>query len=121
MMLHCNALQVQICERNHQPSDDVMSGFRIHYLCGAFCLQVVVSLVALSHDGSMMSTVETRLAEDGVGGLVCLKFWVSETQKKDFKLSTIVYEPHRFVFSSLCSKIVLIVCFVNVSISCWLL
>uniref|UniRef100_A0A803MP60 WD repeat-containing protein 75 second beta-propeller domain-containing protein n=1 Tax=Chenopodium quinoa TaxID=63459 RepID=A0A803MP60_CHEQI len=57
--------------------------------------EVVVSFVALSHDGSLMSTVETRLAEDGVGGLVCLKFWEAETQKKDYKLSTIVYEPHR--------------------------
>lgn len=72
--------EVQICERNHQPSDDIM---------------VVVNLVALSHDGSLMSTVETRLAEDGVGGLVCLKFWASDSQKKDLKLSTIVYEPHR--------------------------
>ncbi|KNA25055.1 hypothetical protein SOVF_009790 [Spinacia oleracea] len=72
--------EVQVCERNHQPSDDIM---------------VVVSLVALSHDGSLMSTVESRLAEDGVGALVCLKIWASETQKKDFKLSTIVYEPHR--------------------------
>ncbi|XP_074272497.1 uncharacterized protein LOC141596286 [Silene latifolia] len=72
--------EVQICERNHQPSDDIT---------------VVVSLVALSVDGSMMSTVETRLPEEGVGGLTCLKFWASEAQKKDFKLSTIVYEPHR--------------------------
>ena len=55
-----------------------------------------MSLVSLSYDGSLMSTVETRLAEDGVGGLICLKFWVAEL-RKDFKLSTIVYEPHRFV------------------------
>ncbi|KAH9606925.1 hypothetical protein KSS87_009320 [Heliosperma pusillum] len=72
--------EVQICERNHQPSDDIT---------------VVVNLVSLSVDGSLMSTVETRLPEDGVGGLICLKFWASEAQKKDFKLSTIVYEPHR--------------------------
>lgn len=72
--------EVQICERNHQPGDE---------------MTVVVSLVALSGDGSVMSTVETRLPEDGIGGLVCLKFWACETQKKDYKLSTIVYEPHR--------------------------
>ncbi|XP_021714730.1 WD repeat-containing protein 75-like [Chenopodium quinoa] len=72
--------EVQICERNHQPSDEIT---------------VVVSFVALSHDGSLMSTIETRLAEDGVGGLVCLKFWESETQEKEYNLSTIVYEPHR--------------------------
>ncbi|XP_010681099.2 uncharacterized protein LOC104896097 [Beta vulgaris subsp. vulgaris] len=72
--------EVQICERNHQPSDVMM---------------VVVNLVALSLDGSLMSTVETRLDEDEVGGFICLKFWASETQKKDFELSTIVYEPHR--------------------------
>ncbi|CAO2842038.1 unnamed protein product [Amaranthus hypochondriacus] len=71
--------EVQICERNHQPSDDIM---------------VVVSLVSLSYDGSLMSTVETRLSEEGVGGLICLKFWAAEL-RKDFKLSTIVYEPHR--------------------------
>lgn len=72
--------EVQICERNYQPSNETT---------------VVVNIVALSHDGSMMSTVETRLPEDGIGGLVSLKFWASETQKKDFRLSTIVYEPHR--------------------------
>lgn len=60
-----------------------------------------MNLVALSLDGSLMSTVETRLDEDEVGGFICLKFWASETQKKDFELSTIVYEPHRFVSCSI--------------------
>ncbi|KAK9691219.1 hypothetical protein RND81_09G183500 [Saponaria officinalis] len=72
--------EVQVCQRNFHPSDDIT---------------VVVSLVALSPDGSMMTTVETRVPEAGVGGLICLKFWVSESQKKDFDLSTVVYEPHR--------------------------
>ncbi|XP_050217951.1 uncharacterized protein LOC126668808 [Mercurialis annua] len=71
--------EVQVCERNHQPGDEVT---------------VVVALVALSPDGSMMGTVEVKLAEEGLGGLVCLKFWVLGSDNK-FSLSTIVYEPHR--------------------------
>ncbi|GAB4850671.1 hypothetical protein Ancab_029982 [Ancistrocladus abbreviatus] len=57
--------------------------------------QVVITLVALSPDGTMMSTAETVLSEEGIGGVVSLKFWACKLQKKDFKLSTIVYEPHR--------------------------
>lgn len=72
--------EVQICERNHQPSDDVT---------------VVVTLMVLSPDGSMMSTAETKFPEEGLGGLVCLKFWTSGSQSKGFILSTIIYEPHR--------------------------
>ncbi|KAJ8750843.1 hypothetical protein K2173_016024 [Erythroxylum novogranatense] len=72
--------EVQVCERNHQPGDEVT---------------VVVTLVVLSPDGSLMSTAEVKLAEEGLGGLVCLKFWVSGSQNKEFSLSTIVYEPHR--------------------------
>ncbi|XP_061992370.1 uncharacterized protein LOC133710341 [Rosa rugosa] len=72
--------EVQVCERNHQPGDEV---------------SVIVTLVSLSGDGSMMSTVEVNLPEDGIGGLVCLKFWASDSQNKNFNLSTIVYEPHR--------------------------
>ncbi|KAM7495713.1 hypothetical protein LguiB_030322 [Lonicera macranthoides] len=72
--------EVQICQRNHQPSDEVT---------------VVVTLVALSQDGSVMSTVEKRLSEEGIGGLLSLKFWACGSQSKDFSLSTIVYEPHR--------------------------
>ncbi|XP_050373389.1 uncharacterized protein LOC126791037 isoform X2 [Argentina anserina] len=72
--------EVQVCERNHQPGDEV---------------SVILTLVSLSGDGSMMSTVEVNLPEDGIGGLVCLKFWASESQNKKFNLSTIVYEPHR--------------------------
>ncbi|KAL7130641.1 hypothetical protein ABFS83_13G148500 [Erythranthe nasuta] len=72
--------EVQICERNHHPSDDIT---------------VKVNLVALSQDGSTMSTVETRLPEEGIGGLVSLKFWACDSQSKQFSLSTIIYEPHR--------------------------
>ncbi|WRX35082.1 WD40 repeat - like 10 [Theobroma cacao] len=72
--------EVQVCERNHQPGDDVT---------------VIVTAVALSLDGSMMSTAEMKLAEEGIGGLVSLKFWASGSQNKEFSLSTIVYEPHR--------------------------
>lgn len=72
--------EVQVCERNHQPGDDVT---------------VIVTSVALSLDGSMMCTAEMKLAEEGLGGLICLKFWASGSSNKQFSLSTIVYEPHR--------------------------
>lgn len=55
-----------------------------------------MTLVALSQDGSMMCTTEVRLPEEGIGALVCLKFWASVSQNKNFCLSTIIYEPHRF-------------------------
>ncbi|GAB2281468.1 hypothetical protein Dimus_016056 [Dionaea muscipula] len=71
--------EVQVIKRNHQPADVTTVG---------------ITLMALSPDGSMMSTVETRLPEEGIGGLISLKFWASESQKKDFSLTTIVYEPH---------------------------
>lgn len=61
-------------------------------------MQAIVTLVALSLDGSVMCTVESRLSEEGIGGLVSLKFWACGSQSKDFRLSTIIYEPHRFVF-----------------------
>ncbi|XP_047981141.1 WD repeat-containing protein 75 [Salvia hispanica] len=72
--------QVQICERNHQPGDEIT---------------VKVNLVALSRDGSTMCTVETRLPEEGIGSLVTLKFWACGSQKKQISLSTVIYEPHR--------------------------
>ncbi|KAI5585435.1 hypothetical protein BDE02_06G145300 [Populus trichocarpa] len=72
--------EVVVCERNHQPGDEVT---------------VVVTLAVLSLDGSMMSTAEVKLPEEGLGGLVCLKFWALGSQNKEFSLSTIVYEPHR--------------------------
>ncbi|KAL9362586.1 hypothetical protein Peur_045371 [Populus x canadensis] len=72
--------EVVVCERNHQPGDEIT---------------VVVTLAVLSLDGSMMSTAEVKLPEEGLGGLVCLKFWALGSQNKEFSLSTIVYEPHR--------------------------
>ncbi|KAL8461980.1 hypothetical protein ACS0TY_033171 [Phlomoides rotata] len=72
--------EVQICQRNHHPGDEIT---------------VKVNLVALSRDGSTMSTVETRLPEEGIGSLVTLKFWARGSQSKQFNLSTVIYEPHR--------------------------
>lgn len=56
-----------------------------------------MTAVALSLEGSVMSTTEVKLPEDGIGGLVSLKFWASEPDSKTFTLSTIVYEPHRLI------------------------
>lgn len=56
-----------------------------------------MNLVALSRDGSTMCTVETRLPEEGIGSLVTLKFWACGSQKNSFSLSTVIYEPHRFM------------------------
>ncbi|OWM87006.1 hypothetical protein CDL15_Pgr016043 [Punica granatum] len=72
--------EVYVCERNHQPADEVT---------------VVVTLMALSSDGSVMSTVDVRLPEQDIGGLICLKFWTSAPENKQFTLSTVIYEPHR--------------------------
>ncbi|KAK4760184.1 hypothetical protein SAY87_023315 [Trapa incisa] len=72
--------EVVVCERNHQPADEIT---------------VVVTLVTLSQDGSVMSTVEVRLPEEDIGGLTCLKFWTSTSQNNQFELSTVIYEPHR--------------------------
>ncbi|KAL9662756.1 hypothetical protein QQ045_027590 [Rhodiola kirilowii] len=72
--------EVQVCERNHLPGDDVT---------------VVVPLIALSPDGTLMCTVEERLPEEEIGGLICLKLWSREDQHKEFSLTTVIYEPHR--------------------------
>ncbi|CAL0325563.1 unnamed protein product [Lupinus luteus] len=72
--------EVQACERNHHPADDIT---------------VVVTLVELSIDGTMMGTVEVKLPEEGIGGLVCLKLWDLDTDSKRFSVSTLIYEPHR--------------------------
>lgn len=58
-------------------------------------LKVVVTLVALSIDSSKMGTVEVKLPEDGIGGLVTLKFWASGSRSGEYSLSTVIYEPHR--------------------------
>ena len=51
--------------------------------------------MALSPDGSMMSTVDIRLAEEGLGGLITLKFWTCGSRAGDYYLVTVIYEPHR--------------------------
>ncbi|KAK1303998.1 hypothetical protein QJS10_CPB11g01412 [Acorus calamus] len=71
--------QVQVLERNYQPGDEIT---------------VVVTLVALSSDGSTMSTVEVKLPEEQIGGLVTLKFWASGSHNEEYSLSTVIYEPH---------------------------
>ncbi|XP_068641627.1 uncharacterized protein [Aristolochia californica] len=71
--------QVQICERNYQPVDDVT---------------VVLTLSALSIDGSQMATAELKLPEDGIGQMVTLKFWDNQSKNRHFTLSTVIYEPH---------------------------
>nr|XP_025607167.1 WD repeat-containing protein 75 isoform X4 [Arachis hypogaea] len=73
-----SGIKVQVCERNHQPVDEV-----------------AVTLVELSVDGSIMGTVEIKLPEEGVGGLVSLKFWDLDSDTKRFSVSTVIYEPHR--------------------------
>ncbi|XP_028788837.1 WD repeat-containing protein 75-like [Neltuma alba] len=72
--------EVQVCERNHQPGDEVT---------------VVVALVELSLDGTVMGTVEVKLPEEDIGGLICLKFWELDSDDKIFTVSTLIYEPHR--------------------------
>ncbi|XP_020595529.1 WD repeat-containing protein 75-like, partial [Phalaenopsis equestris] len=71
--------QVQVCERNFQPVDDVT---------------VFVALIALSSDGSMMSTVDVKLPEEDLGGLVTLKFWSGGSRLGEYALSTVIFEPH---------------------------
>ncbi|KAI3985706.1 hypothetical protein MKX01_030620 [Papaver californicum] len=71
--------QVQVCERNHQPGDEIT---------------LSVTLLALSKDGTKMGTAEVKLSEDGIGGLVCLRFWEAGNRKGAFTLSTVIYEPH---------------------------
>ncbi|KAK9119657.1 hypothetical protein Scep_017750 [Stephania cephalantha] len=70
--------QVQVCERNYQPNDDTT---------------LFVAILAVSMDGSKLSTVEVQLPEEELGGLVCLKFW-DQTRSGEFSLSTPIYEPH---------------------------
>ncbi|CAN6454456.1 unnamed protein product [Victoria cruziana] len=71
--------EIQVCERNYQPGDDVM---------------VVLPLFSISSDASLMGTVEVRLPEEEIGGLVCLKFWERRPQSEEYALTTVIYEPH---------------------------
>ena len=62
-----------------------------------FLLQMYISLVSLSIDGSLMCTVDVKLPEEELGGLVTLKFWNHGSSAGNYFLSTVIYEPHRLV------------------------
>ncbi|XP_078177165.1 transducin/WD40 repeat-like superfamily protein isoform X1 [Carex rostrata] len=70
---------VQVIERNYDPVDETT---------------VYISLVKVSNDGSMMCTVEEKLQEMGLGGLISLKFWTRGSHTGHYTLSTVIYEPH---------------------------
>ncbi|KAF9626290.1 hypothetical protein IFM89_032139 [Coptis chinensis] len=65
--------QIQVCERSHQADNEVT---------------LVLALTAVSMDGSKLSTAEVKLPEEGIGGLVCLKFWDLGSRKGEFILSS---------------------------------
>ncbi|KAJ8465048.1 hypothetical protein OPV22_027600 [Ensete ventricosum] len=71
--------EVQVCKRNFQPVDDVT---------------LYLALVSVSLDGSLMGTVDVKIPEDGLGGLVSLKFWMRGSRIAEYSLSTVIYEPH---------------------------
>ncbi|EES16340.1 hypothetical protein BDA96_08G180000 [Sorghum bicolor] len=71
--------EMQVCERNFQPNDDIT---------------MYISLVSLSIDGNLMCTVDVKLPEEELGGLVTLKFWNHGSRAGHYSLSTIIYEPH---------------------------
>ncbi|CAH8274586.1 unnamed protein product [Arabidopsis lyrata] len=74
--------EVQICERNHHPDGDEV--------------RVLVTAVALSRNGSVMTTADARFAASNFSeGLVSLKFWVFVPDSKTFSLSTVINQPHR--------------------------
>lgn len=56
-----------------------------------------ISLVSLSIGGNLMCTVEVKLPEEELGGLVTLKFWNQGSRAGQYHLSTVIYEPHRLV------------------------
>jgi NET1-associated nuclear protein 1 (U3 small nucleolar RNA-associated protein 17) len=56
-----------------------------------------ISMVSLSIDGDLMCTVDVKLPEEGLGGLVTLKFWNHGSRAGHYFLSTVIYEPHRLV------------------------
>ncbi|TKW29524.1 hypothetical protein SEVIR_3G401100v4 [Setaria viridis] len=71
--------ELQVCQRNFQPVDDIT---------------MYISLVSLSIEGSLMCTVDVKLPEDELGGLVTLKFWNHGSSAGNYFLSTVIYEPH---------------------------
>ncbi|KAG8077113.1 hypothetical protein GUJ93_ZPchr0006g42292 [Zizania palustris] len=73
-------LEVQVCEGNFQPIDDIT---------------MYNSLVSLSIDGNLIYTVDVKLPEEELGGLVTLKFWNQGSRAGKYFSSTVIYEPHR--------------------------
>ncbi|KAF9626286.1 hypothetical protein IFM89_031956 [Coptis chinensis] len=71
--------QIQVCERSHQADNEVT---------------LVLALTAVSMDGSKLSTAEVKLPEEGIGGLVCLKFWDLGSQARENSYCLVIYEPH---------------------------
>jgi NET1-associated nuclear protein 1 (U3 small nucleolar RNA-associated protein 17) len=59
--------------------------------------QMYISLVSLSMDGNLMCTVDVKLPEEELGGLITLKFWNHGSNVGHYFLSTVIYEPHRLV------------------------
>jgi NET1-associated nuclear protein 1 (U3 small nucleolar RNA-associated protein 17) len=53
-----------------------------------------ILLVSLSIDGDFMGSVDVKLPEEELGGLVTLKFWNYVSRAGQFHLSTIVYESN---------------------------
>lgn len=53
-----------------------------------------VTHVAFSADGSCLATVDLRIAQQGIGGGACLKFWERQPGKIRFTVNTLIDEPH---------------------------
>lgn len=77
--------------------------FHIYFSIQKFALmrmlsfpQMYISLVSLSIDGKFMCTVDVKLPEEELGGLVTLKFWNQGSRAGQYFLSTVIYEPHRY-------------------------
>lgn len=72
-----------------------------------------MTAVALSRNGSVMTTAEARFAASNFSeGIVSLKFWVFVPDSKTFSLSTVINQPHRFLLQcsyKLLNSLILIV------------
>jgi NET1-associated nuclear protein 1 (U3 small nucleolar RNA-associated protein 17) len=56
-----------------------------------------ISLVLWSIGGDLVCTVDVKLPEEELGGLVSLKFCNHGSCAGQFHLSTVIHEPHRLV------------------------
>lgn len=56
-----------------------------------------MALISLSTDAFVMGTVDVKLPEERLGGLVSLKFWKRGSRMGEYSLSTVIYEPHRLM------------------------